>query len=119
MPRLSKASAAVNPPMPAPITTTCLDLLMGDSAPGVNWLGLDSLGFHAGCLHHRGPARTFRRDKRREILRRANSGLEAELSHAGDHLRGLQRPIDRGVELLYDVGGSSSRRPHPGPEFQR
>src|ERR1700704_2622950 len=118
MPRLRKASAAVNPPMPAPTTATFFDVLMGGSAPSVNCPTEDSLGFHAGCFHHRGPARNFRRDKNREILRGANSGLEAELFHAGDHLRGLQRLVDRGVELFHDVGGNSKRRPNPGPEFQ-
>src|SRR4051794_28328960 len=104
MPRLSKASAAVNPPMPAPTTATFFDVLMGDPAPS---FPKDSLGFHARCLHNRGPAGNFRRDKNRKILRRANSGLEAELFHAGDHLRGLQRLVDRGVELSRDVGGKS------------
>src|SRR5215813_5611805 len=33
MPRLSKASAALNPPMPAPMTRTCFDVLMAIFAP--------------------------------------------------------------------------------------
>src|SRR5262249_25326477 len=71
------------------------------------------------CFHHRGPARNLRRDKGGEIPRRANSKLEAELFHAGHHLGRLQRRVDRGVELVDDVGGSCGRRPHPGPEFER
>jgi hypothetical protein len=35
-----------------------------------------------------------------EILRRANSGLEAELFHAGDHLEGSQRRVDRNGRLF-------------------
>src|SRR5262252_7584881 len=122
MPRLSKASAAVSPPMPAPTTTTFFDVLMGDFPAGVTrvvWPADESLLSHAGSFHHRGPARDFRRDKSRKILRRGNSRFEAELFHAGDHLGGLQRLIDRGVEPFHDVGGNSGRRPHPGPELKR
>src|SRR6266404_345496 len=122
MPRLSKASAAVSPPMPAPTTTTFFDVLMGDFPPCVTrfgWPAEDSRWFHAGSFHHCGPARNFRRDKSRKILRRGNSRFEAELFQAGDHLRGLQHLIDRGVELFHDVGGDSGRRPHPGPELKR
>src|SRR5271166_2197164 len=39
MPRLSKASAAVNPPIPAPTTTTFFDVLMGGFAPGSDRCG--------------------------------------------------------------------------------
>jgi hypothetical protein len=39
-----------------------------------------------------------------EILRRANSGLEAELFHAGDHLEGSQRRVDRNGRLFL-MGG--------------
>src|SRR5262249_33222708 len=122
MPRLSRASAAASPPMPAPTTTTCFDVLMATSYPSVNrygWPAEDSLRFHAGCLHHRAPARNFPDDESREVPRRADTKLEAELFHAGDHLRGLQRRVDRGVELVHDIGGGSRRRPHPGPEFER
>src|SRR5215831_1121869 len=121
MPRLSRASAAASPPMPAPTTTTCFDVLMATSQRRVNrpaWPVEDSLRFLAGCLHHRGPARNFPSDKSREVPRGADTKLEAELFHAGDHLGRLQRHVDLGVELVNDVGGSSSRRPHPGPEFE-
>src|SRR5262249_44442079 len=113
MPRLSRASAAASPPMPAPTTTTCFDMLMGPSQPSVNrcgWPAEDSLRFHAGCFHHRAPARNFPRDESREVPRRADTKLEAELFHAGDHLGGLQRRVDLSVELVHDVVGESS--PH-------
>src|SRR5215831_3526103 len=166
MPRLSKASAALNPPMPAPMTRTCFDVLMAIFAPkefpprliqrraviaghsasedarrraydpathllrnkliaktdgpaGDEWPAQHSLRRYPGCFHHRGPARNLRRDKGGEIPRRANSKLEAELFHAGHHLGRLQRRVDRGVELVDDVGGSCGRRLHPGPEFER
>src|SRR5262249_25982476 len=121
MPRLSRASAAASPPMPAPTTTTCFDVLMATSQPSVNrcgWPAVDSLRFHARCLHHRGPARNFPGDKSREVPRGADTKLEAELFHAGDHLRGLQRRVDRGVELVHDIGGGSPPRPPPPPQFK-
>src|SRR5262249_17262663 len=122
MPRLSRASAAASPPMPAPTTTTCFDVLMATSYPSVNrygWPAEDSLRFHAGCLPPRAPARNFPDDESREVPRRADTKLEAELFHAGDHLRGLQRRVDRGVELVHDIGGGSRPRPPPPPEFER
>src|SRR5215468_10931980 len=102
MPRLSKASAALNPPMPAPMTRTCFDVLMAIFAPkefpprliqrraviaghsavggvprpaGDEWPAQHSLRCYPGCFHHRGPARNLRRDKGGEIPRRANSKL--------------------------------------------
>src|SRR5262245_66510718 len=121
MPRLSRASAAASPPMPAPTTTTCFDVLMAPSQPSVNrcgWPAEDSLRFHAGCLHHRAPARNFPRDESREVPRRADTKLEAELFHDGDHLGGLQRRVGCGVELVNDVGGSFFRRPHDDKQFK-
>src|SRR5262245_16041792 len=115
MPRLSKASAAVNPAMPAPTATTCFDALITDSAPDKEhsrWSTEVSLGFQPRCLHHCGPAWNLGRDKIREVPGRADSGIEAEFVHAGDHLDGLHRFVDRGIELFNDVGGSSSGRPH-------
>src|SRR5262249_59897163 len=81
------------------------------------WPAEDSLRFHAGCLHHRAPARNFPDDESREVPRRADTKLEAELFHAGDHLRGLQRRVDRGVELVHDIGGGCPPPPPPPPEI--
>src|SRR5262245_66675941 len=115
MPRLSRASAAASPPIPAPTTTTCFDVLMAPSQPSVNrcgWPAEDSLRFHAGCFHHRAPARNFPRDESREVPRRADTTLEAELFHAVDHLERLQRRLVRGFEIVPDFVGLSSPRPY-------
>src|SRR4029450_2677374 len=93
-----------------------LNVIVHSSRSSVNragWPAQDSLRFHARCFHHRGPARNFRRDKIREILRRANSVFEAELFHAGDHLGGLQRLVDRCVGLVDDGGGVGAGAPSP------
>src|ERR1700745_2704447 len=122
MPRLSKASAAVNPAMPAPTTTTFFDAFIGNSTPDEKrsrWPTEVSLGFQARRFYHRGPAWNLRCDEICEVPRRSNSRIEAKFVHAGDHLRGLQRFVDRGIELFNDVGGCSGGRPHAGPEFQR
>src|SRR4029453_2732522 len=69
-----------------------LNVIVHSSRSSVNrsgWLAEVSLRFHAGCFHHRCPARNFRRDKSREILGRANCVFEAELFHTGGHLVGL------------------------------
>src|SRR6516162_7696589 len=122
MPRLSKASAAVSPPMPAPTTTIFLDVFMGDFTPCGNVLDGEPRG-HCDFTPEAFTTAVQRgisaATKAAEILRRANSRLEAELFHAGDHLGGLQRRVDGGVELVHDVDGNSGRRPHPGPELKR
>src|SRR3954466_10332086 len=116
MPRRSKASAAVNPPMPPPITTTFLDALMAYPTLDVFWIGGQaSLAFHAGGFDHRSPTRNFRRNEAGEILRRTYSCLKAEPLHARRHCGRLKLLVDHGVELFHDVGRRASRCPQSGP----
>src|SRR4051794_35236409 len=114
MPRRSKASAAVNPPMPPPTTMTFFGLVMAHSRLDADRLwavGRSSLGFHAGGLDHRGPARNFRRDKDGKILRRANPGLKAELLQACYQFGRSKGIVGQVIELFHDLRGRCGRRP--------
>ena len=132
-PRLSSDSAAARPPMPPPMMTIFFRHELSASfrvrhadrrfcavrmqAPALTWIPDPCLAFgfrnDAGEVTRTSrrlpsrsrPSAAFPRDERREILRRADLGVEAELGHAFLHLRRTERLVDRGVELADDVGG--------------
>src|SRR5436190_8407942 len=91
-PRLSSASAAVSPPMPAPMMIT-----LSGTKPSASMEKSRLFYLNAGRFHDLAPARGLLGKQTSIVLRRANLGVHAEPGHGVLHFGGAQDIVDRGV----------------------